>query len=122
MYRDACDLLINGPLTLNLAQGKCGMHPHNISLQLLSETGVVGFILFYSMIFSLAVGVLKLYFARKLWLSFALSFGIIFTCFLPIASSTSFFANKYGAIIWMLVGVMLATNKIFMKEKFPNHK
>ena len=46
---------------------------------------------------------------------FALVFNIIFTCFLPIASSTSFFANKYGAIIWLLIGVMLATNSFFQK-------
>jgi len=41
---------------------------------------------------------------------------------LPIQSGTSFFANKYGAIIWLLVGVMLATNRLFNKEKFLNKK
>jgi len=116
MYKDACDLANSGPMSLNLSEGKCGMHPHNITLQLLSETGVVGFILFYLMVFSLAISSLKIYFTKKLWLFFALVFSVIFTCFLPIASSTSFFANKYGAIIWLLVGVMLATNRHYVKE------
>ena len=116
MYKEGCDLAHPGPLILNLTENKCGLHPHNITLQLLSETGLIGFILFYLMVLSLAFSSLKIYFIRKLWLSFALMFGIIFTCFLPIASSTSFFANKYGAIIWLLVGVMLATNKLFLKK------
>tara|TARA_B100000767_G_C19432008_1_gene396331 strand:- start:289 stop:615 length:327 start_codon:yes stop_codon:yes gene_type:complete len=105
-----------GSLSLNISDGSCGMHPHNISLQLLAETGVVGFLLFYLMIFTLAISSLKIYFKKKLWIPFALVFNIIFISFLPIASSTSFFANKYGAIIWLLVGVMLATNKLFVKK------
>ncbi|MDA9226834.1 O-antigen ligase family protein [Methylophilaceae bacterium] len=116
MYKEGCDLAYPGSFTSNLADGNCGLHPHNITLQLLSETGLIGFILFYLMVLSLAFSSLKIYFIRKLWLSFALMFGIIFTCFLPIASSTSFFSNKYGAIIWLLVGVMLATNKLFLKK------
>lgn len=113
-YREACEnLFTNGghpPL------GLICFHPHNISLQLLSETGIFGFILFYLMVIVLAFTSLKLYFTKRLWLSFALVFNILFTCFLPIAASTSFFANKYGAIVWLLVGVMLATNKLFRKN------
>ena len=116
MYREACDLMMPGSFSLNLSDGSCGMHPHNISLQLLVETGAVGFLLFYLMVFTLAISSLKVYFKKKLWIPFALVFNIIFISFLPIASSTSFFANKYGAIIWLLVGVMLATNRLFEKK------
>ena len=47
-YREACENLgIYGSSYLNaIGSGVC-FHPHNISLQLLSETGLVGFILFY---------------------------------------------------------------------------
>jgi O-antigen ligase len=116
-YREACEnLVIYGSSYLNpIGSGVC-FHPHNISLQLLSETGIVGFILFYIMICVLTFSSLKTFYIKKLWLSFALVFNIIFTCFLPIASGTSFFANKYGAIIWLLIGVMLATNKLFSKS------
>ena len=115
-YREACENLgIYGSSYLDaIGSGVC-FHPHNISLQLLSETGIIGFILFYIMICVLTFSSLKTFYMKKLWLSFALVFNVIFTCFLPIASSTSFFANKYGAIIWLLVGVMLATNRIFSK-------
>ena len=89
---------------------------HPLVLQLLSETGIVGFILFYLMVLSLTVSSLKIYFKKNLWFSSAIIFNIIFTCFLPIASSTSFFSNKYGAIVWLLIGVMLAVNKIFQRN------
>ena len=117
-YREACENLgIYGTSYLTaIGPGVC-FHPHNISLQLLSETGIFGFIIFFLMVFYLATSSLKKYFKNSLWLPFALIFNIIFTCFLPIASSTSFFSNKYGAIIWLLIGVMLAVNKHFESKK-----
>ena len=116
-YRESCENLgIYGSSYLNaIGSGVC-FHPHNISLQLLSETGIIGFILFYIMVCVLTFSSLKTFYTKRLWLSFALVLNIIFTCFLPIASSTSFFANKYAAIIWLLIGVMLATNKLFSKS------
>ena len=117
-YREACvNLGIYGTSHMNaIGPGVC-FHPHNISLQLLSETGIFGFIIFYLMVFYLAISSLKKYLKNSLWLPLALTFNIIFTCFLPIASSTSFFSNKYGTIIWLLIGVMLAVNKHFEAKK-----
>lgn len=116
-YREACENLgIYGSSYLNAIGGGVCFHPHNISLQLLSETGMVGFILFYIMVFVLTFSSLKTFYTKKLWFSSALVFNIIFTCFLPIAASTSFFANKYAAIVWLLIGVMLATKKLFSKN------
>jgi O-antigen ligase len=116
-YREACENLgIYGTYYLeSVGSGVC-FHPHNITLQLLSETGMIGFVIFYLMVIFLAISSLRTYFKKKLWLNFAIVFSIIFTCFLPIQSGTSFFANKYGAIIWLLIGVMLATNRLFNKE------
>ena len=116
-YREACENLgTYGNHYLNSAGPGVCFHPHNISLQLLSETGLIGFILFYWMVIFLAISSLKIYFTKKLWLNFAIVFSIIFSCFLPIQAGTSFFANKYGAIVWLLIGVMLATNKIYVKK------
>jgi len=116
-YREACENLgTYGSSYLNaIGSGVC-FHPHNISLQLLSETGIVGFILFYIMVCVLTFSSLKTFYIKKLWLSFALVFNILLTCFLPIASNTSFFANKYAAIVWLLIGVMLATNRLFSRS------
>ena len=119
-YREACENLgIYGTYIDPVGPGVC-FHPHNITLQLLSETGIIGFILFYLMVIFLAISSISTYFTKKLWLNFAVVLTIIFSCFLPIQTGTSFFANKYGAIIWLLIGVMLSTNRLFNKGKLLN--
>ena len=117
-YREACEnLIIYGHSYLNSVSGGVCYHPHNISFLLLSETGIIGFVLFYLMVLTLTITSLKIYFNKQMWLSLAIVFNIIFTCFLPFASGMNFFSNKYGAIIWLMVGVMLATNRLYAKEK-----
>ena len=117
-YREACEnLFMHESSYIKSIDFNVCFHPHNISLQLLSETGLFGFLLFYLMVIFLAISSLKKYYIQKQWLYFAINFNIIFSCFLPIASGTSFFSNKYGAIIWLLIGVMLAVNKNFSDKK-----
>ena len=108
-YREACENLATQYINCS--------HAHNILFQLLSETGIIGFVLFYLMVIFLAISALRIHFTKKLWLNFTIVLSIIFSCFLPIQSGTSFFANKYGAIIWLLIGVMLATNRLFINKK-----
>ena len=116
-YRGACnDFAQSTPGYLHAIGRAACFHPHNISLQLLSETGIFGFFIFYTMVISLAISSLKIYYLKRKWLYFSLTFCIIFSCFLPIASSTSFFSNKYGAIIWLLIGVMLSVNRLYRKK------
>ena len=116
-YRDACNNFAQlTPGYLHAIGNAACFHPHNISLQLLSETGIFGFLLFYAMVISLSFSSLKIYFLRKKWLFFTLTFCIIFSCFLPIASNTSFFSNKYGAIIWLMIGVMISVNKLYINR------
>ncbi|NQW06942.1 MAG: O-antigen ligase family protein [Candidatus Pelagibacter sp.] len=111
-YREACNALgTYGTLGDNAGPGVC-FHPHNISLELLSETGVIGFILFFSMVATLFISQLKDFFLKGEYLKFSLIFSTLFTCFLPIASSTSFFSNKYASIIWLLIGAILSVNNI----------
>ena len=98
----------------NILQGDFKQLGHSVgSFAINTTVGIFGFLIFYSMVVSLTFSTLKIYYQKRAWLFFSLSFCIIFSCFLPIASSTSFFSNKYGAIIWLLVGVMLAVNKLY---------
>ena len=116
-YRDACNNFAQStPAYLHAIGRAACFHPHNISLQLLSETGIFGFLIFYTMVISLCFSSLKIYYLRRKWLFFTLTFNIIFSCFLPIASNTSFFSNKYGAIVWLLIGVMLSVNKLYLNR------
>ena len=113
-YREACNTFANVSTEFYMSFGNAAcFHPHNISLQLLAETGIFGYLIFYTMVFSLAFSSLKIFYLKKAWFFFSLIFCIIFSCFLPIASNTSFFSNKYGAIVWLLIGVMLAVNNLY---------
>ena len=107
-FREACGLLGIYGTTLDEAM-KAGFcyHPHNISLQLLSETGILGFILFFTMVASLSIRLLKGSFIKKDWLLCFLILNVLIACFLPIQSNTDFFSNKYSSLVWLLVGVSL---------------
>jgi len=116
-YREACGLLgIYGNVDNAISGGVC-FHPHNITMQLLSETGVVGFVLFFSMVIALSIEMLKEYFSNKNWLIFFLSLNVLLACFLPIQSNTDFFSNKYSSLVWLLVGISLAISKYLKNKK-----
>ena len=59
-YRESCENLgIYGSSYLNaIGSGVC-FHPHNISLQLLSETGIIGFLVFYLMVCDSSIFITK---------------------------------------------------------------
>jgi O-antigen ligase len=106
-YREACELLGTYGTFENPINGGVCFHPHNISMQLLSETGIVGFSLFFTMVISLSIRLLKDSFRKKHWLLYFLILNVLIACFLPIQSNTDFFSNKYSSLVWLLVGVSL---------------
>ena len=105
-YREACGILVYGSSDIPIKPGVC-FHPHNISLQLLAEIGIFGFILFFTMVFSLSIRLLKGSFIKKDWLLYFLIINVLIACFFPIQSNTDFFSNKYSSLVWLLVGVTL---------------
>ena len=106
-YREACGLLgTYGTVDNPIGSGVC-FHPHNISMQLLSETGIVGFILFFTMVVSLSIRLLKGSFVKKDWLLYFLTLNVLVACFLPIQSNTDFLSNKHSSLVWLLVGFSL---------------
>ena len=116
-YRDACAQLgIYGNVDQPISGGVC-FHPHNISMQLLSETGLIGFSLFYIMVIYISLNILKNSFNAKEYLTFFLMFNIIVATFLPIQSNTDFFSNKYSSIVWLLIGVSLAVKRLKINQK-----
>ena len=120
-YREACGLLgIYGTFENPISAGVC-FHPHNITMQLLSETGIVGFILFFTMVISLSIRLLKDSFIKKDWILYFLLLNILVACFLPIQSNTDFFSNKYSSLVWLLVGVSLGLCRYIENKKNPSN-
>jgi O-antigen ligase len=90
--------------------GVC-MHPHNISLELLSETGITGFILYYLIIISVTIKVINNFHHQKNWLSLFISLNLLFVSFFPLIGGMSLFNNWIGAIIWLFLGWALTFSK-----------
>ena len=105
-YRESCIALGY----LGTGGGVC-MHPHNVSLELLSETGITGFILYYLIIISVAFSLFKNFLHKKNWLLLFLSLNLLFVSFLPLIGGMSLFNNWIGSTIWLFVGWVLVTSR-----------
>jgi len=113
-YREACEsLIIYGTRDNPIVGGMC-FHPHNISLELLSELGIFGFVLFYIMIASIFFNYQKLV-KDKNWFLLSFYISILIACFFPLIVGMSIFSNKLASIIWLIIGISLAFYKNYKK-------
>ena len=87
------------------------LHPHNHPLSLLAETGVVGLLLFYTLIFSIVKNSLAPMVNKKKWFSAALCFNLLYLCFFPFMTHFSFQHNWMNATNWLIVGLVFAISK-----------
>src|SRR3546814_1680781 len=84
----------------------CYPHAHNIYLEWLSESGLVGFICFVTFVALLVWPVLRLTWTRsdRRLTGAALCGGLIVTLF-PVAATQSFFSNWPAMVVWTALGV-----------------
>jgi len=93
----------------------CGNHPHNYYLEILSESGIVGFIL----IFSFFLFLLRNFFFiikenyktgnNKLIILMPVMISVILEIW-PLRSAGSFFTNTNATFLWLIVGMCLSSN------------
>ena len=86
-------------------------HPHNHPLSLLAETGIVGLVLFYTVIIHIFKQALIPVILNKNWLKLALLFNLLYMCFFPFMTHYSFQHNWMNATNWLIVGLVLALSK-----------
>jgi len=88
--------------------GGVGLHAHHWMLEILAETGIVGFLLMLIAIISLLGFIKKNYNSHYTW---AFSIAII-SAFLPITSTYSIFASFWSICIWFIgVGLIVMSKK-----------
>ena len=92
----------------NFSSGRCSSHPHNLYIEMLSETGIVSTLIFVSLIIYFFIRCLKVLYNKKIksyynsyeYLMFICFFAVNVFTFFPIRSSGSFFSNFAGSLIW----------------------
>lgn len=111
MYTEVCVLKLGYPTDESLYQtvdGLCQHHPHNIYLELLSQNGVLGTLIFLTMLFFIFRELLS----RALWSKDLMQMTVlsssVFVIFWPLASSMSIFANNYAGAVWLTIAWALA--------------
>ncbi len=103
-------------LNLKATNSKQTTHPHQIHLELLSETGIFGYLSFIIFIlFSLAIGIKN--FGKHKNVYQLASIVFIFTSLLPILPSGSFLSTFNSSIFWINFSVMVGYCR-FLKSKF----
>jgi len=93
----------------------CTTHPHNYLLEILTDTGLLGFVLFYSIIILAIFNYLKFYFsvidAESRLISVPFFFIILFE-FFPLRSTGSFFTTSNATVIFLMLAFLFNANKL----------
>ncbi len=95
---------------------RCNTHPHNIYLELLSETGTIGIVLFLTIIFLIFKEAFKLLLISKDPYLVS-SFSQVVTIIWPLISSGSIISNFNGSFFWINLGILIAIINMNKNEK-----
>jgi len=103
-------------IDLKATNSKHSTHPHQIHLELLSETGLFGYLSFIIFIlYTLLIGIKNFVKHKNVYQLAGILF--IFTSLLPILPSGSFLSTFNSAIFWINFSIMVGFSGI-LKSKF----
>lgn len=88
------------------SNNKCNTHPHQIYLELLSEHGLVGTIIFIFIILFIVLKNIKIYLKQNNLLHLV-SILFVLQTFLPLIPSGSFFVSWTATIFWINFSIMI---------------
>ena len=102
----------------NLKRGaeRCSTHPHQIYFELLSEHGIVGTITIIFIMSFFLLKNFKIYLKNKNAIHLA-SILFIFSQFLPLIPSGSFFTSWSSKIFWINFSVLIYYNNKFIQKR-----
>lgn len=115
-FRNFCDNPnYNKKIHPSYIDRKCATHPHNLFFEIISEIGLLGFIVFYA-IFSYVFFIFFKYSLKKQNFFLLSTSLMLVTFFLPLLPKGSFFTNWNAMIFWTLIGINL-----YLVDKYQNN-
>lgn len=87
----------------------CSTHPHNYVLEILSEQGIIGFIIIFSIII---ISLRKSYNFNKNKIFWLVTFAILLGYLFPFKPTGSIFSSWFSAIFWFILGFSFVKKKI----------
>ena len=109
-YRILCPQIM-----LERAETACHTHPHNYYIQMLAETGFIGFIFGCIMIGAILWRTCRASLVGRANVIKATAFIVPLAFFFPIQSTADFFGQWNNIFMWSAVGLALASENILNK-------
>jgi len=114
-FRKKCPEERYGPV--DNIEARCGLHPHNFYLEIAVETGIVGLFIILILLLTWIYRMAKTY---KIWQNMPVHIGLV-SCFVisfvPLLPTRSFFNNWRMALLWFIIGWLMASLKAIEKNK-----
>ena len=111
-YRELCPQLTEGLLNF-----RCDNHPHNYYVQLLAETGMLGFTTGIFMVCTIIVTLFKAGRAVPQNAVVATAYIVPFGFFFPMQSTADFFGQWNNIFLWSAVAVSMATLNLWAAQR-----
>ena len=100
--------ILNNKYDLNINTDGCSTHPHNFYLELLSELGLVGFILFSLILYLIVLQpFIKNFRHIKYEGEIIIILSIILTYIVPLKPSGSYSSSIFSTNLWFFIGIYL---------------
>ena len=101
----------------------CSSHPHNYQIEVLHNTGIIGFILIVFFVFILLLKTFKklidIKSGNKTYSMYIMPIAItMFAEVWPLKTTGSLFATWNGTAVWLIIGLSAITTTNFSEKKF----